>query len=85
MLIGIPPSMKNWSLNVDLSRRKEICIQNVRRQNHCVRTALDMIGDRHLDVSKMVTHRFKFKDTKKAFDLVSGYKDGVVKAMIEIQ
>ncbi len=84
MLIGIPPSMKHWSLNVDLSRRKEICIQNVRRQNHCVRPALDMIDKNLFDAGSMVTHRFKFKDTKKAFDLVADYKDGVVKAMIEI-
>jgi L-iditol 2-dehydrogenase len=84
MLIGIPPSMKSWSLNVDLARRKEICIQNVRRQNHCVQTALDMIDNKLFDVNKMTTHRFKFKDTKKAFDLVADYKDGVVKAMIEV-
>ncbi len=84
MLIGIPPSMKHWSLNVDLSRRKEICIQNVRRQNHCVQPALDMIDKKLFDVNKMATHHFKFKDTKKAFDLVADYQDGVVKAMIEI-
>jgi L-iditol 2-dehydrogenase len=84
MLIGIPPSMKYWSLNVDFSRRKEICIQNVRRQNHCVQPALDMIDKKLFDVNKMVTHRFKFKDTKEAFDLVADYKDGVVKAMVEI-
>lgn len=84
MLIGIPPSMKYWSLNVDLARRKEICIQNVRRQNHCVQSALDMIDNKLFDVNKMVTHRFDFKDTKKAFDLVADYRDGVVKAMIEI-
>jgi L-iditol 2-dehydrogenase len=84
MLIGIPPSMKYWSLNVDLARRKEICIQNVRRQNHCVQAALDMIDNHLFDVRKMVTHHFDFKDTKKAFDLVADYKDGVVKAMIKI-
>ncbi len=84
MLIGIPPSMKSWSLNVDLSRRKEICIQNVRRQNHCVQAALDMIDKKLFDVNKMTTHRFKFKDTKEAFELVADYKDGVVKAMIEL-
>ena len=84
MLIGIPPSMKYWSLNVDLARRKEICIQNVRRQSHCVQAALDMIDNKMFDVNKMVTHRFKFKDTKAAFDLVADYKDGVVKAMIAL-
>ena len=31
----------------------------------------------------MPTHRFKFDDTKAAFDLVTEYKDGVMKAMID--
>ena len=31
----------------------------------------------------MATHRFSFEDTKEAFDLVSEYKDGVMKAMID--
>jgi threonine dehydrogenase-like Zn-dependent dehydrogenase len=33
----------------------------------------------------MVTHRFNFQDTKAAFDLVAGYKDGVMKAMIDFE
>ncbi|HCE46256.1 MAG TPA: hypothetical protein DET40_22145 [Lentisphaeria bacterium] len=84
MLIGIPPALDKWAFSVDLARRKEICIQNVRRQNHCVQPALDMIDKKLFDVNKMATHHFKFKDTKKAFDLVADYKDGVVKAMIEL-
>jgi threonine dehydrogenase-like Zn-dependent dehydrogenase len=30
----------------------------------------------------MITHRFPFEKTKEAFDLVNGYHDGVMKAMI---
>ena len=29
----------------------------------------------------MVTHRFRFEETREAFDLVDGYRDGVMKAM----
>ena len=43
-----------------------------------------MIDKKLFDVNNMVTHRFKFEDAKKAFDLVANYKDGVVKAMIKI-
>ncbi len=32
----------------------------------------------------MVTHRFKFDQVQEAFELVAGYRDGVVKAMIEM-
>ena len=81
MLIGIP-EIDRISFSIDLLRRKEICIQNVRRQVGCVQDSLDMITG-GLNVDMMATHRFKFADTKEAFDLVSNYGDGVVKAMIE--
>jgi L-iditol 2-dehydrogenase len=31
----------------------------------------------------MITHRYPFSHTKEAFDLVAGYQDGVMKAMID--
>ncbi len=84
IIIGIPPTLKMWELPVDVIRRKEIIIQNIRRQSHCVQDALDMIDDKAFDVDVMVTHHFKLEDTKEAFDMVAEYKDGVLKAMIEI-
>lgn len=83
MLIGIPPTLERVTFLIDYLRRKEICIQNVRRQNHCVQTALDLIDSGAMDVSVMATHHFPFGETKIAFDLVAGYQNGVVKAMIE--
>ncbi|MFA6102283.1 MAG: alcohol dehydrogenase catalytic domain-containing protein [Victivallaceae bacterium] len=83
ILIGIPPTQEKYCFSVDLMRRKEICIQNIRRQNHCCQTALDMIRDRIFDVNIMRTHRFNFNDTAAAFDLVANYRDGVVKVMID--
>lgn len=82
MIIGIP-EFDYWSLPADVIRRKELCLQNVRRQNDCVQPAIDMIARGNIDVNKMITHRFSFDQTKEAFDLVAGYKDGVMKAMIE--
>jgi len=84
VFIGIPPELDNWLLPVDKLRRKEICIQNVRRQNHCTQKALDMIDNKEINVDEMVTHRLAFEDTKEAFELVAEYKDGVMKAMIEV-
>ncbi len=83
MIIGIP-EFDHWSLPADVIRRKELCLQNVRRQNDCIQPAIDMIAQGSIDVDKMITHRFPFEQTKEAFDLVSGYKDGVMKAMIEL-
>jgi L-iditol 2-dehydrogenase len=82
MIIGIP-EFDRWSFPVNESRHKELCIQHVRRQNEAVQPALDMIGKGEVAVESMVTHRFRFEETKKAFDLVAGYRDGVMKAMID--
>lgn len=82
MIIGIP-EFDRWSFPVDKLRHKEITITNVRRQVNCVEDSLDMMDKGNIDVSLMPTHRFKFKDTQAAFDLVTEYKDGVMKAMID--
>lgn len=82
MLIGIPKFDK-WSLPVDKGRHKEITIINVRRQNGCVEETLELLQSGKVDIQKMITHRFNFKNTKEAFDLVSDYNDGVMKAMID--
>jgi L-iditol 2-dehydrogenase len=81
MIIGIP-EFDRWSIPADISRQKELHIQNVRRQNEAVQPTLDMMEQGKINVNAMTTHRFDFKDTKAAFDLVAGYKDGVMKAMI---
>ncbi len=84
MIIGIP-EFDRWSFPVDKSRRKELCIQNVRRQNEAVQPALDMIAAGKISVSAMTTHRFSFEESKEAFDLVAAYGDGVMKAMIDFE
>lgn len=85
LLIGIPPTTDRVSFLIDKLRHKEVCIQNVRRQNHCVQPALDMIDRKDFDVNVMATHRFPFEKTLEAFELVAGYRDGVVKAMIDFK
>ncbi len=82
MIVGIPPMLDNWQLPVDQMRHKELCIQNVRRQNHCVQATLDMIDNKAVDVDVMVTHNFDFSQAQAAFELVADYGDGVVKAII---
>ncbi len=81
MVIGIP-SFDTWNFDVDLLRRKEINIQNVRRQNESVDETLEMIGNKKIQPDPMQTHNFSFKEVEKAFKMVAHYQDGVVKAMI---
>jgi L-iditol 2-dehydrogenase len=82
LMIGIP-SFERWSFSSDSIRRKEIVIQNVRRQNECTHKVLDLITDNTIDVTPMITHHFPFDQTDKAFELVAAYHDGVMKAMID--
>jgi L-iditol 2-dehydrogenase len=82
MLIGIP-EFDRWSFKVDEMRHKEVCIQNVRRQNGTLNETLELMANGSIDVSEMTTHRFPMARTKEAFDLVTGYRDGVMKAMID--
>jgi len=72
------------SFDVDKFKRKELFIRYIRRQNHCVQTALDLIETGEVNVDFMITHHFPLEQTKKAFDLVAGYRDGVIKAMINL-
>jgi L-iditol 2-dehydrogenase len=84
MVIGIPRT-ERVTYDADGSRRKEITVVNVRRQNDCTQKAIDLIASGKADVDFMVTHRFDFAQSKEAFDLVAGYKDGVVKAIIKFK
>ncbi len=82
MIIGIPETDR-VCFGIDDMRRRELCVQNVRRQIDCVQPSLDMIDRGEINVDFMVTHRFSFEQTPEAFELVADYRDGVVKAMIE--
>lgn len=81
MLIGIPSSDR-IDFSVDETRRKEITVQSVRRQSHSVQRALDLIASSEIDVGALITHRFPLEGSREAFELVEGYRDGVIKAMI---
>jgi L-iditol 2-dehydrogenase len=83
MLVGIPREDR-VSFSIDQLRRKEIAVVNVRRQNGCTQTALDLVASKKVNVDFMVTHRFGLDRVQEAFELVAGYGDGVVKAMIEM-
>lgn len=80
MLVGIP-STDRVSFPIDLLRRREIRIQNVRRQNECVHTAIELLA-RHPEVRAMVTHHYAAEQTAEAFETVADYRDGVIKAMV---
>jgi L-iditol 2-dehydrogenase len=83
LLIGIP-EVDRVSFNINLLRRNELRILNVRRQNECVEQAIELIASGRIDVRPLVTHHFRLEETARAFELVSARTDGVVKAIIRI-
>ncbi|HUT30421.1 MAG TPA: alcohol dehydrogenase catalytic domain-containing protein [Sedimentisphaerales bacterium] len=83
MMIGIP-RIERISFIIEQARRREISFINVRRQNECARAAIDSVASGKIDVDFMATHTFRLEQAREAFDMVAGYRDGVVKALIEL-
>ena len=83
LAVGIP-RIERVSFIPEKMRRKEITIVNVRRQSRCTQLAIDLIASGKASVDFMITHRFDFDRAKEAFDMVAGYRDGVVKALIKV-
>jgi L-iditol 2-dehydrogenase len=84
MLVGIPEAERT-SVIICHARRKELTIQNVRRQNECVEPALEMIAAGRVRIDSMMTHHYPLDRTAEAFEIVAGYADGVIKAMIHVK
>ncbi|MGD0077964.1 MAG: alcohol dehydrogenase catalytic domain-containing protein [Sedimentisphaerales bacterium] len=83
MIVGIPP-FERFSFAADKIRRKEITIYNVRRQNRCTAEAMKLVAQKRLKIDSFVTHRFKLEQTNEAIEMVADYRDGVIKAMVEL-
>jgi L-iditol 2-dehydrogenase len=81
VIVGVP-SFENWIIGTEEMRKKELVIRNLRRQNEALHPTLELISSGKIKPQKMVTHTFMFDQVARAFDLVAGYKDGVMKAMI---
>ena len=43
-----------------------------------------LIAERRLDASPLLTHRFPLREISAAFELVAGYRDGVIKAVVDV-
>ncbi|MBZ5514998.1 MAG: alcohol dehydrogenase catalytic domain-containing protein [Acidobacteriia bacterium] len=83
LIIGIP-EVDRVSFLIHRMRRQELRVLNVRRQNECVAPAIDLLASGKINVDPLATHHFPLAETKTAFDLVAGYQDGVVKAIIHV-
>jgi L-iditol 2-dehydrogenase len=83
MLVGIPAE-ERIQVDIHAARRKELVFRSVRRQNRCLRAALDLIGAKKVNIDPLATHHFQLHQAQEAFDIVADYRDGVVKAIIHV-
>lgn len=81
VLVGIPLESR-VSFDINRLRRRELRLQNVRRQNRCVGPALRMIADGRIRIDFLASHTFPLAEAQKAFDTAFHYRDGVLKALV---
>jgi L-iditol 2-dehydrogenase len=83
MLVGIPRE-DEAIYPAHSARRKGLTLKYVRRMKHTYPRAIAMVRDGVLDAKSVITHRFPLERASEAYELVASYKDGVVKAVIEV-
>jgi L-iditol 2-dehydrogenase len=83
VIVGIP-ELERVSFDPHALRRNELQVRNVRRQNKCTADAIALIATGTINVEQLVTHRFALAETGQAFDLMSRYSGGVIKALIQM-
>lgn len=83
VLVGIPAAQE-ICFDVHTMRVKELTFRNVRRQEGCMSPAIRLLAEGRIDARPMLTHHFALSQIEPAFELVAGYADGVVKAMLEL-
>ncbi len=82
VVVGIPIEPR-VSFESSRSRRKEIRVQNVRRQNHCLEKAVDWIASGRVNVDFLATHFFSLDEARSAYETAAERRDGVIKALVK--
>jgi L-iditol 2-dehydrogenase len=83
VIVGIPETDQT-SFGAHDARRKGLTFINVRRQNECIDPVIDLINKGRIKPDFMITHRFSLDEVGQAFELLADYRDGIIKAMVDI-
>ena len=83
VIVGIPETDRS-SFAAHDARRKGLTFVNVRRQNECIDPVIDLIQEGRIKPDFMITHRFGLDEVDHAFELLADYRDGIIKAMVDI-
>ncbi|KAI8975353.1 chaperonin 10-like protein [Mycotypha africana] len=80
VLVGMGPSVQSISV-ADVSAR-EVDVRGVMRYCNTYPTAVEMLANGKVDLKSLVTHRYKFEDSLKAFEHVRAGLEGTIKVVI---
>jgi L-iditol 2-dehydrogenase len=81
ILAGIPAD-DTLTMNASTVRRKGLTIKLVRRMKHTYPRAIRLVEHGMVDVKPLATHLLPLDRIDEAFEMVAGYKDGVLRAVI---
>jgi L-iditol 2-dehydrogenase len=82
VLIGIPTEQA-LMIDIHTAMAKELRIQTIKRSNHKGHDAIHLIADGKIPES-IITHRLPLEKTPDGFAMLSEYRDGVGKTIIEL-
>ena len=83
IIAGIPTE-DVMTFSPDTVRRRGLTIKMVRRAKHTCERALRLVETGQVDVKPLATHLLPLERVEEACEMVAGYKDGVLRAVIEI-
>ncbi len=83
VLVGIPAEPR-IRVDVHTMRTSELTVRNVRRQNGCLPAVIRMLAEGRIHAGPLLTHHYPLARIRDAFELVADYRDGVIKAMLDV-
>jgi L-iditol 2-dehydrogenase len=83
IVAGIPAD-DTITMNASTVRHKGLTIKLVRRMKHTYPRAIRLVQTGMVDIKSLVTHTFPLEHTAEAFEMVAAYKDGVLRAVIQV-
>lgn len=81
VVVGIPLESR-VSFDSSKVRRKEIRVQNVRRQNRCLERAVAMIHAGRINTDFLATHFYTLDQAREAYETAAARREGVIKAIV---
>jgi L-iditol 2-dehydrogenase len=83
IIAGIPAD-DTMTMNASTVRHKGLTIKLVRRMKHTYPRAIRLVQTGVVDVKPLVTHTFPLERIAEAFEMVAGYDNGVLRAIIQV-